>query len=254
VPPCFDQTDLAPSRTGSTVVALALLEDDGELELGPGGAELVEDCGLDLLDLLAQVGASAAAGELTTLSVPGFVVHAIGVGDTTPAALRKAGAALARATRGVDQVASSVHSVAAYDGLAAFVAGAVLGSFRYSLRTTEAGTRSDAPVGRILLAGAPVDATELSRAAALLELAAQLAMRVPAEPRDGQVLLLRDGSEVRLRAATRVSRTIDSETRIDLCALVIRDDSFNRRLRAVRWSSSFIEPHNISLFIHRVPI
>jgi len=48
----------------------------------------------------------------------------------------------------------------------------------------------------------PFTATELSRAAALLELAAQLAMRVPAEPRDGQVLLLRDGSEVRLRAAT----------------------------------------------------
>ena len=48
----------------------------------------------------------------------------------------------------------------------------------------------------------PFTATELSRAAALLELAAQLAMRVPAEPRDGQILLLRDGSEVRLRAAT----------------------------------------------------
>jgi len=47
----------------------------------------------------------------------------------------------------------------------------------------------------------PFTATELSRAAALLELAAQLAMRVPAEPRDGQILLLRDGSEVRLRTA-----------------------------------------------------
>ena len=47
----------------------------------------------------------------------------------------------------------------------------------------------------------PFTATELSRAAALLELANQLAMRVPAEPRDGQILLLRDGSEVRLRSA-----------------------------------------------------
>ena len=43
-------------------------------------------------------------------------------------------------------------------------------------------------------------ATELSRAAALLELAAQLAMRAPADPRaDEKILLLRDGSEVRLR-------------------------------------------------------
>ena len=49
----------------------------------------------------------------------------------------------------------------------------------------------------------PFTATELSRAAALLELAAQLAMRVPAEPRaDEKILLLRDGSEVRLRPAT----------------------------------------------------
>ena len=48
----------------------------------------------------------------------------------------------------------------------------------------------------------PFTATELSRAAALLELAAQLAMRVPAEPRaDEKILLLRDGSEVRLRPA-----------------------------------------------------
>ena len=46
----------------------------------------------------------------------------------------------------------------------------------------------------------PFTATELSRAAALLELAAQLAMRVPADPRaEEKILLLRDGSEVRLR-------------------------------------------------------
>ena len=49
----------------------------------------------------------------------------------------------------------------------------------------------------------PFTATELSRAAALLELAAQLALRVPAEhPVDEKILLLRDGSEVRLRTAS----------------------------------------------------
>jgi RimJ/RimL family protein N-acetyltransferase len=48
----------------------------------------------------------------------------------------------------------------------------------------------------------PFTATELSRAAALLELAAQLAMRPPArsQPTD-RILLLRDGSEVRMRPA-----------------------------------------------------
>jgi GNAT superfamily N-acetyltransferase len=48
----------------------------------------------------------------------------------------------------------------------------------------------------------PFTATELSRAAALLELATQLAMRAPVRtPTADRTLLLRDGSEVRLRAA-----------------------------------------------------
>ncbi len=48
----------------------------------------------------------------------------------------------------------------------------------------------------------PFTATELSRAAALLELAAQLAMRSPAQlPTAERIVVLRDGSEVRLRVA-----------------------------------------------------
>lgn len=46
----------------------------------------------------------------------------------------------------------------------------------------------------------PFTATEISRAAALLELAAQLEVRTP-RPVTGQLLQLRDGSEVQLRAA-----------------------------------------------------
>ncbi|GAA1243919.1 GNAT family N-acetyltransferase [Pseudonocardia aurantiaca] len=44
-------------------------------------------------------------------------------------------------------------------------------------------------------------ATELSRAAALLELAAQIEMRPDRRPSPDRILLLRDGSEVRLRTA-----------------------------------------------------
>ncbi len=48
----------------------------------------------------------------------------------------------------------------------------------------------------------PFTATELSRAAALMELVAQLAMCTPARPQGtDRILLLRDGSEVRLRPA-----------------------------------------------------
>lgn len=145
-------------------MALALIDDDGDLALGPGAAELVDAVGLDLLGLLEPLRASAGAGELTTLSVPGYVVHAIGVGDGGPTALRQAGAALARATRGLDAVASSVHAVADEDGLAAFVTGAVLASFSYTLRTGE----STPPVGRVVLASGPqVDQEVLDRAEAI---------------------------------------------------------------------------------------
>jgi leucyl aminopeptidase len=163
-PPTFEICAQPLSRAGVTTVALALLDDGGDLELGPGAAELGDDLGLDLLELLEPLKASAGAGDVTTLPVPGFVVHAVGVGDASPTALRKAGAALARATRGTDAVASAVQAVSDEDGLAAFVAGAVLGSFRYTLRTEP----SDPPVGRVLLASGPkVEPAALARAEAI---------------------------------------------------------------------------------------
>jgi leucyl aminopeptidase len=169
VPPTFALSDRPPSRTGTTTVALALLDDDGDLELGPGAAELADDVGLDLLALLEQLDAGAGAGELTTLSVPGFVVHVVGVGDAGTTALRRAGAAVARATRGVDVVASAVQAVADEDGLAAFVTGAVLASFGYSLRTGATDAQdSKPPAGQIILAAGPrVDPAVLARAEAI---------------------------------------------------------------------------------------
>ncbi|MGY2873597.1 leucyl aminopeptidase [Marmoricola sp. URHA0025 HA25] len=150
-PPVFRQTAQAPSRSGTSTVALALLDDDGELALGPGAAELSEDTGLDLLSLLEPLRPGAAAGELTTLSVPGFVVHVVGVGDAGTTALRRAGAALARAAAGAEVVASAVQAVADEEGVVAFVTGVVLGSFRYSLRSDDA----DLPVRSVMLACGP---------------------------------------------------------------------------------------------------
>jgi leucyl aminopeptidase len=164
VPPAFDQRAEPPSRVGAEVVAIALLEDDGDLALGPGAAELAEDTGVDLLALLEPLRPGMAAGDVTTVPLPGFLLHAVGVGDASPTALRRAGAAVARATRGVDEVASSVQAVADEEALTAFVAGAVLASFRYTLRTEE----QPAAVGRILLAGGPqVEQAVLDRAEAI---------------------------------------------------------------------------------------
>ncbi len=73
----------------------------------------------------------------------------IGVGAGTPTDLRRAGATLARRTTNADAVASSLSAVGDDDVLAAFVEGATLGSFGFSMRKD--GPR-DRPVGRIAIA------------------------------------------------------------------------------------------------------
>jgi leucyl aminopeptidase len=162
VPPTFEGGDGPLSATGAGVLALAVLDDDGALALGPGAAELADE--LDLLALADPLRPGTRAGDLTTLSVPGRLVHLVGVGDGGPDDLRHAGAALARAVRGVDVVASSVQAVAGDDGLAAFVTGVVLGSFRYSLG---AEIDRERPVRRVVRTGGVVGPAVLDRALAI---------------------------------------------------------------------------------------
>ena len=163
--PSFALSAAAPRRD-TDAVALALLIEDGELELGPGAAELAESLDLDLLAMLDQSGAEATAGAVTALPLPKLVLYAVGVGDGSPGALRKAGAALARAASGHETVDSAVQAVGDSDGLTAFVAGVVLGSFRFSMRTEE----TDRTVLRRLtlsLADEAADAPVLARAEAI---------------------------------------------------------------------------------------
>ncbi len=171
-PPSFEVSTRAPSSVDAAVIAVPVrrVEAPGEapsVALGPGGTELAEEFGADLSALLVAAGATGAAGTVTTVPFPGRIVHLVGVGAATPDELRRAGATLARSAAGAEVVSSSVHAAVEHDaeaGLTAFVAGAVLGSFRFSLRTEEPGT---APVRRIVLAGSPVDAGVLDRAEAI---------------------------------------------------------------------------------------
>jgi leucyl aminopeptidase len=149
------------------VVALALLDDDGSLSLGPGAAVVADSLpdGFDLLGLFEESSAGSQAGAVTRLQLPGLVVLGVGVGDLGTDALRAAGASLARAAAGSDEVVSTVQAAADDEGLTAFVAGAVLASFRYSLRAEE---RADPPVRRIVLAlTGPDRAPVLARAEAI---------------------------------------------------------------------------------------
>ena len=163
-PPDFALSTLRPHAvTGVEVVALPVLpaDDDGAPELGPGAAEIADELGLDLLGLLESARATGAAAEVTSCPVAAAAdaalrqVLLVGVGDRSTTDLRRAGAAVARATRDRDAVATSVPAVSDTDGLTAFVVGFVLGSFTFSMRS---GGPEHRPVGRVVLAGLTDDA------------------------------------------------------------------------------------------------
>ena len=158
-PPEFALSDVAPSRlVGVGIVAVPVLSGDDGPVLGPGAAELADDLGIDLTEVLTVAGATGETGEVTELPVVSTSdlansalsrVLLVGVGEGTTTDLRRAGATLARRTTNADAVASSVSAVGDDDAMAAFVEGATLGSFGFSMRKDGPTER---PVGRIAIA------------------------------------------------------------------------------------------------------
>ncbi len=178
-PPEIALSDVGPHAVrGVEVVALPVLpagpeEGDGPV-LGPGAEELAGQLGVDLLALLEAEKATGKVGEVVRLPVPlgspddGDLrwVLLVGVGDQGTDALRRAGATLARATKGRASVATSIAAITDDAGLEAFVVGVVLGSFSFSWRSQE--RPESEPVRRVVLAGCGTDRQPaLSRGLAL---------------------------------------------------------------------------------------
>ena len=139
-----------------------MLPGDGgdPLVLGPGAAELGDELGIDLLAVLEAEGATGRAGEVTSVTVPLGAPHntglrrvlLAGVGAQTLEDLRRAGAALARATYDRASLATTVPAIGPDDALEAFVVGVMLGSFGFHWRS---GPPAHLPVRRVVLAGLP---------------------------------------------------------------------------------------------------
>lgn len=183
----------APGRTppavvldGATVVDSPLLEDgsvdavavqvaparpgDDELQPRTGTPQAAARYGIDLAELAERAGLTGAAGEAFTVHLPQPVgssvvlpwaglpprIVLVGVGDESPTALRRAGAALARATRGLARVAATVgaqthHTAAdAADAARAVVEGYLLASYAIP-RTGSAAKDEKAPAELVLL-------------------------------------------------------------------------------------------------------
>ena len=175
-PPDIALSPAAPHGVvGAEVVALPVLpgEDGGGPLLGPGAAELSEILGIDLLGVLEVAAATGRAGEVTSVPVPLGTpdladlagVLLIGVGEQRAQDFRRAGAALARATRDRGAVATSIPAIAPDEAITPFVVGTMLGSFAFHWRS---GAPEHLPVGRVVLADVPDDlAPVLARAVAV---------------------------------------------------------------------------------------
>ena len=97
--------------------------------------------------------ATGRTGEVTTVPVADedvSLVLLVGVGEQSVTDFRRAGAALARATKDRASVVTSLAAIAPDGGLAGVVVGAMLGSFAFHWRSTGP---QESPVARIVLAG-----------------------------------------------------------------------------------------------------
>ncbi|GAA0951430.1 leucyl aminopeptidase family protein [Actinocorallia libanotica] len=131
----------------------------------PQGGDPGFDTGLPVADLLSFHEAKGEAGEIISLpvQVEGTLRELLlyGTGDGSPAALRKAGAALARRAKGRDVLAVQVPE----GDLTAFTEGALLAGYDFSLKTGE----GRKPVAEIVLVGGePAAKGEVLAAAAAL--------------------------------------------------------------------------------------
>jgi leucyl aminopeptidase len=161
-PPQIALSSASPTRVvGADAVAVALLPDADGPALGPGAAELLDDLDLDVFGLLEHHRATGKVGEVvehpilsgSDLGEDGMrTALFVGVGEGSPADLRRAGAALARRTRGKGTLATSLAALTDDAGLRAVVEGLVLGSFGFHRRSTGA---KEQPVSRVVLAGIP---------------------------------------------------------------------------------------------------
>lgn len=151
------------SRVDVIAVAVAPDEDEG-LQPRPGTADLVARYGVDLVEFLARGRLTGRAGQAHLIDLPRAAasrdpfgweslpaqIVILGVGDGSPAAMRKAGAALSRRTTGARTIVTTAAAATDAVGRAAFVEGFLLASYR-GPRQAAAPRRDPAPAEHLVI-------------------------------------------------------------------------------------------------------
>ena len=158
-------TLLAQADVDALVLPVAPPADPDEgVQPRSGTADAAARYGIDLGDLAERLTHTGSAGEAATIQLPrasgthdlpwaGLPVRIVlvGIGAGAPSDLRRAGAAVARSTRGLRRVVCTVGSDSGADGTRALVEGYLLGAYRHPTRAT--GTPAPKPAEELLLLG-----------------------------------------------------------------------------------------------------
>lgn len=161
---------LADDDVAAVVVAVAPAREDGEgLQPRAGTVDAAVRYGVDLAELAERSGGPGfrgAAGDVVRVDLPRAHVGSttrlpwaglptrlvlLGVGRGDAASLRRAGAALARSTRGLERVVSAATADAGAEGVRAFVEGYLLAAYRQPRRAQQAARGGDAPAEQLVL-------------------------------------------------------------------------------------------------------
>src|SRR5438270_7738297 len=127
-----------PFAGAADVLAVPVLPGDGAAALGRGGDTLA-GLGVDLAAVLAAKEATGAAGEVVEVPVARDGVNSVllvGVGDGSPAALRKAGAAVARRGSSGPAIATTVVDGRDEAATRAFAEAVALASYSFTRRSS----------------------------------------------------------------------------------------------------------------------
>ena len=170
---------LAEDEAVPAVLAVPVRSPDGPPDTpvpGPGAADLETYLGVSAADVIGCGDLTGRAGEtaqsVIKLGARPCTVLFLGVGDASPAALRRAGAALARRLPAGQSALSTAVLDAPDEGAAAFTEGLLLGSYQFTMKSGGDAAAGPAEV-RLLRAGpeghdGPVrQASLLARAVAL---------------------------------------------------------------------------------------
>ncbi len=135
----------SPAKTRADAVVIGLLQGDDRAEVAPGGQDVAKAWGRKLAPMLAALGVTGKAGEVTRIPTAGTIssplLVLVGLGrEATPSALRTAAGSAARAATNAASLALALPA-GSPEEVRAVTEGYVLGGYAFTTYQTAEATK-----------------------------------------------------------------------------------------------------------------